>query len=129
VLPGETCSGAAPSATLENTHWKLVEAAGEAVVTPADRSEAYFRLDPMGNRVEGFSGCNRFSGTYKLEGRTLRFAQVAMTMMACSDTRNPEERFSRAINGAAAYKVSGNQLELLDAAGAALARFEARAPQ
>ena len=129
VMPGETCSGAAPSATLENTHWKLVEAAGEPVVTPADRAEAYFRLDPMGTRVEGFSGCNRFTGTYKVEGRTLRFEQVAMTMMACTDSRNPEQRFSRAINSAAAWKISGNRLELLDAAGAALARFEARAPQ
>ena len=129
VVPGETCSGAAPSATLENTHWKLIEAGGEPVVTPADRAEAYFRLDPMGNKVEGFSGCNRFSGTYKVEGRTLRFAQVAMTMMACTDSRNPEQSFSRAINGAAAWKITGNQLELLDASGVALARFEARAPQ
>jgi copper homeostasis protein (lipoprotein) len=128
VLPGETCSGAAPSATLENTHWKLVEAGGEPVVTPADRAEAYFRLDPMGNRVEGFAGCNRFSGSYEVEGRTVRFKQVATTMMACADNRNPEARFQQAINGAAAWKITGNQLELLDASGAVLARFEARPP-
>jgi heat shock protein HslJ len=52
-----------------------------------------------------------------------------MTMMACTDSRNPEQSFSRAINGAAAWKITGNQLELLDASGVALARFEARAPQ
>jgi heat shock protein HslJ len=129
IAPDDTCSGTAASATLENTHWKLVEAAGEPVVTPADRAEAFFRLDPLGNQVQGFSGCNQFGGGYKVEGRTLRFTQVRMTMMACTDTRNPEQAFTKAINTAATYKISGNQLELLDGSGAALARFEARAPQ
>ena len=128
VMPGETCAGTA-SATLENTHWKLVEAGGQPVVTPADRQEAYFRLDPLGNQLQGFSGCNQFGGGYKVEGRTLRFTQVSMTMMACVDTNNPEQRFTTAVNSVAAYKISGNRLELLDSAGATLARFEARAPQ
>jgi putative lipoprotein len=99
------------------------------VVTPADRREAYFRLDPLGNQVQGFSGCNQFGGSYKVEGRTLRFDKIRMTMMACTDQQNPEPSFTGAINGAAAYRISGNQLELLDASGTALARFEARAPQ
>lgn len=129
VMPGETCTGAAASATLENTHWRLVEAGGQAVVTPADRREAFFRLDPLGNQVQGFAGCNQFGGSYKVEGRTLRFDQVRMTMMACTDQNNPEQNFTRAINSAAGYKISGNNLELLDASGAVLARFEARAPQ
>ena len=129
VMPGENCSGAAASATLENTHWKLVEAGGQPVVTAADRKEAYFRLDPMGNQVQGFGGCNQFGGSYQVEGRTLKFSQVRMTMMACTDTNNPEQKFTAAINGAAAWKITGNQLDLLNASGALLARFEARAPQ
>ncbi len=129
VLPGETCAGDAASATLENTHWKLVEAGGEPVVTAADWAEAYFRLDPMGNRVQGFSGCNQFGGSYRVEGRTLRFSNVAMTMMACSDSRNPESRFSHALNGATSWKIAGRELELQDASGNVLARFEARTPQ
>jgi copper homeostasis protein (lipoprotein) len=129
VSPGETCAAEAASATLENTHWKLVEAGGQPVVTPADRKEAYFRLDPMGNQMQGFSGCNQFGGGYHVEGRKLRFDQVRMTMMACTDTNNPEQRFTSAINGAKAWKIAGKQLELLDEAGAVLARFEARPPQ
>jgi heat shock protein HslJ len=129
TMPGETCSGSTAAATLENTHWKLVEAGGQAVVTPADAREAYFRLDPLGNQVQGFSGCNQFGGAYKVEGRAVRFDKVRMTMMACTDANNPEQRFNNAINNSASYKISGNRLELLDASGAVLARFEARAPQ
>jgi heat shock protein HslJ len=83
----------------------------------------------MGNQVQGFSGCNQFGGGYAVEGRTVRFDKVRMTTMACADQNNPEQHFSHAINNAAAYKIAGNQLELLDASGAVLARFEARASQ
>ncbi len=127
--PGESCEGGATAATLENTHWRLMQADGEPVINAADGAEAYFRLDPMGNQVQGFSGCNRFGGRYKVEGRALRFADVAMTMMACEDSRNPELRFTRALNDAAVWKIVGRQLELYDSSGKLLATFEARSPE
>jgi heat shock protein HslJ len=94
VWPGEAC-GSPSSATLENTHWTLLRVLGEPVVTPADRAEAYMSFDPIGTRVTGFSGCNRFTGGYEREGENLRFKNVAMTMMACADSRNPRRNSSR----------------------------------
>lgn len=127
VLPGQTCEAQASAGpTLENTHWTLVQAAGEPVITPADRSEAFLRLDPMGTKVLGFSGCNQFAGGYRLDGHNLRFLDVAMTLMACEDSRNPEARFTQAIRGAAAWKIAGDQLELYDSSGKLLATFNAR---
>jgi heat shock protein HslJ len=128
VAPGQACETAS-SATLENTHWTLVRALGEPVVTPADRAEAYLMLDPIGTRVTGFSGCNRFAGGYVREGDHLRFEQVAMTMMACADERNPEARFVRVMNDAVHWKLVGQELELSDQAGRSLATFRARAGQ
>lgn len=124
--PGETCD-ASTSATLENTHWTLVQAMGEPVVTPADRREAYMTLDPIGTRVAGFGGCNGFSGVYQLDGDKLHFKDVAMTMMACTDSQNPEARFVRVFNEAAHWKVAGQELVLWDASGKPVATFRARA--
>jgi len=128
VLPGQTCEAPA-SATLENTHWTLVQAMGEPVITPADRAEAYMTLDPIGTKVVGFSGCNRFAGVYQLDGHKLHFKDVAMTMMACQDSRNPETRFVRVFNDAVHWKVVGQELELADSAGKPIATFKARIKQ
>jgi copper homeostasis protein (lipoprotein) len=125
VRPGEACESAA-SATLENTHWTLVRALGEPVDTPADRTEPHMSFDPIGTRVSGFSGCNRFNGGYERDGDHLTFKNVAMTMMACADSRNPEARFVQVMNGTTHWKIAGNELELLDPAGKSLATFRAR---
>ncbi|PWK20348.1 META domain-containing protein [Xanthomarina spongicola] len=41
--------------------------------------------------VSGFSGCNRFSGTYTLNGNTIKFGSLASTRMACMDSVNTIE--------------------------------------
>ena len=128
VWPGQACESPT-SATLENTHWTLLRVLGEPVVTPADRTEAYLTLDPIGTRVVGFSGCNRFAGGYERDAEHLRFKDVAMTMMACQDNRNPETKFVQVLNDAVHWKVAGNELELFDQAGKSVATFKARIKQ
>ena len=128
VWPGQACESPT-SATLENTHWTLLRVLGEPVVTPADRTEAYLTLDPIGTRVVGFSGCNRFAGGYERDAEHLRFKEVAMTMMACQDNRNPETKFVQVLNDAVHWKVAGNELELFDQAGKSVATFKARIKQ
>jgi copper homeostasis protein (lipoprotein) len=128
VRPGEAC-GSPLSATLENTHWTLVRVLGESVVTPADHAAAYMTLDPIGTRVTGFGGCNRFTGGYEREAEHLRFKNVAMTMMACADSRNPEAGFVQVMNETVRWKIAGDDLELFDQGGKPLATFKARAQQ
>ena len=41
--------------------------------------------------VSGFSGCNRFTGTYKLDGNAITFGPLASTRMACMDLVNTIE--------------------------------------
>jgi heat shock protein HslJ len=41
--------------------------------------------------VSGFSGCNRFSGTYTLDGNAITFGPLASTRMACMDSVNTIE--------------------------------------
>ncbi len=43
-------------------------------------------------RVAGTTGCNRFSGGYRVEGPNLSFGALAMTRMACLPPRDTVER-------------------------------------
>ncbi|WP_081956200.1 META domain-containing protein [Jejuia pallidilutea] len=43
-------------------------------------------------QVSGFSGCNRFFGSYRLEENSLTFNQLASTKMLCSENKNKTER-------------------------------------
>ena len=118
---------AVPGVSLENTHWHLVQVAGQPpAITPADRTEPYFILMSDGRQMQGFGGCNRMGGPYETDGSSLRFGAVHSTKMACTDPRNPEAGFMQALEATAGTRITDDKLELLDATGAALATFQAR---
>lgn len=110
---------------LENTYWKLILLGEQPVTAVANQLEAHFILHPADKRVSGSGGCNRFTGGYALEGDRLRFGRMAATMMACPAGMDTERAFLGALQQAARARVAQQQLELLDASGAVLARFEA----
>jgi putative lipoprotein len=79
------------------------------------------------NAVNGYSGCNTFRGSYEATDTSLRFKNMASTLMAClpagSDT---EKNFLSALNATATQRISGETLELRDQDGRIRARFESR---
>jgi putative lipoprotein len=110
---------------LENTYWKLTHL-GDAPVSVAERQrEAHFILHPADKRVSGSGGCNRFTGGYELAGDRLNFGRMAATMMACADTMDSEKAFLSALQQAARARIREQHLDLLDASGSVLARFQA----
>tara|TARA_R110002049_G_scaffold24361_1_gene86518 strand:+ start:1631 stop:2350 length:720 start_codon:yes stop_codon:yes gene_type:complete len=42
-------------------------------------------------QVSGFSGCNRFNGSYTLENNTLKFSELGTTRMFCTKDKNDVE--------------------------------------
>lgn len=50
-----------------------------------------------GGKVSGATGCNRFTGNYKIQGNILKFGPLAMTKRACVPNLNDQERFFTAI--------------------------------
>jgi heat shock protein HslJ len=120
---GATTPGAARS--LELNYWAAVEIAGEPV-TGADPMRGPHLMFQPGGRVAGSDGCNRVTGTYELKGDAITFGLVASTMMACPDIGTADRRFRDALQNASRWAIAGDSLELLDAAGRPLARFEAR---
>jgi putative lipoprotein len=118
----------APSSArpLETTYWKAVELAGKPAPQQQPIREAHLVFQAEG-RVSGSDGCNRIIGTYELKGEAITLGQMAGTHMACADTTDIEQEFRAALKGASRWKIAGDRLELIDAAGVTLAAFEARA--
>jgi heat shock protein HslJ len=66
-------------------------------------------------------------GQYALDGESLHFSKMATTRMACPEPLAAQESaFLKALETTAAWKISGNQLELKNGSGAVLARFEVK---
>lgn len=68
---------------LEDVRWAIAEVDGKSVVTSGD--VPYLLLTKSGYGLTGFSGCNQIFGKYVRDGNGLRFADVSMTKMACTE--------------------------------------------
>ena len=112
--------------SLENTYWKLVRLGDQPVVVDEQQREAHIVLQPDQKRVVGSGGCNNMGGSYVAEDGKLRFSQLIRTMMACPKGMEREQAFVSALEKVASWRIEGERLELLDAAGQSVALFESR---
>ena len=126
IWPGETCGARFATAPLENTYWKLTRLGDAPVTVASQQREPHFILTPESRRVGGSGGCNRLTGSYELHGDQLAFGQMAGTMMACPEGNDTEQSFLEMLRQVHKWKITGQHLELFDAAGNPVARFEAR---
>jgi copper homeostasis protein (lipoprotein) len=126
VWPGETCGARFGVAALEDTYWKLTRLGGRPVIVGERQREPHLILRSEIHRVSGSAGCNRLVGEYHVEGRRLSFEKMATTRMACAEGLETEEKFLAALEQVKTWKIVGEHLELYDAHGAFLARFETR---
>ncbi len=83
-------------------------------------------------RVQGFGGCNNFTGAYTQDGNSLSIGteggQLATTRKACPPAvMDQESRFMDALGRVSAYRIEQGLLHLLDAEGTPILRFWQRA--
>ncbi len=118
---------AKPDCGLVGTYWRAVEIDGNPVTPQPEQREPHFVLSAEGNRVQGSTGCNRLAGSFEQGADGFRFQQMVTTKMACPPPVNAlEQSFLRALNATTAARISGNSLELRDAAGQVRMRLQAR---
>ncbi len=114
-----------PDSSMVNTYWKLLTLKGETAPVPEKGREAHLILRTDGT-YNATVGCNQINGGYALTGSDLDIKPGPMTMMACLP---PYDRFERelveTLGAAAGFDISGESMELLDAAGDTLATFRA----
>jgi heat shock protein HslJ len=77
--------------------------------------------------VTGFSGCNRFRGSYRVDDEIVEFSTLGSTMMACSDEAMAIERdVLRRLSEVTAMVNNDGLLVCLDRTGAVLLEFAAQ---
>lgn len=106
--------------SLVGTEWRVLELNGK-IADPQVTSTLAF---DAGGAVNGNGGCNTFRGDVAIEGMTMKFGQLASTMMACEEAKSTQEAlFHAALSRTTSYSVRNGELTLLDAADKIVARL------
>jgi heat shock protein HslJ len=104
--------------------WNLSKLIDQELV-PGSSITAQFTTD---GKVGGSSGCNQYSGTYKISGDKIQISTpLASTMMACApELMDQETAYLKALGEAKTFSVVGDQLTLKDASDKNLLVFKAQ---
>lgn len=126
IEPGQSCPAPSSTAQLEGTYWKFMTLDGKPIESPKGARELHIGLNSRTQRILGFPGCNRMSGSYQLNGDKITFSQMAGTMMACEHGMEIEQQIHGMFARVVAWKIAGETLQFTDANGIAIATFESR---
>jgi len=118
--PSKEISTSRPMMTLDGTGWLLSELNNQAVL-PGTQPSLFFEKDSL----HGSDGCNQFSGSYTTDGKRITIGEdIASTMMACEEPiMQQASAYITALTQAATYRVTNQELILLDASGKTLVNF------
>jgi heat shock protein HslJ len=114
---------------LDGTTWLLVSYvnADGATVPALEGIRAAITFEDGG--AAGSAGCNRIGASYQVDGSTIKFGPFRMTMMACPEPQmKQEDAVTKALTGATAFEISGDQLLLKNAAGDVIVTLEKDVP-
>ena len=122
------CRTVAPaSASLENVTWRLVDLPGQTLPAAGARNALTVRFTE--GRVQGFSGCNQFVGSYAVKGDQMTLSPLAGTLMACPEpAMSLDNAFRAALAGTMRVAVRGDALTLTSANNSTVLRFQREAP-
>lgn len=114
AAPSDPASTPASTGTdsLNGTAWalsSLEDASGPVTIIEDARPTLAFE-DGTAN---GFAGCNRFGGTYTVDGGSLAFGELAGTSMGCApDLLSMEDDYLGSLQGIETFLVEGETLTL-----------------
>jgi copper homeostasis protein (lipoprotein) len=128
IRQGESCGTQSGQVALEGTFWKVTHLEGKPVTSAEGRRNLDLLFTSDQNRVSGFSGCNNFIGGYEVKGNQITLSRLAGTRKACPEGMDTETQFLNALEKTRRWKISGQELHLLDDQGESLAQLEAAGP-
>jgi heat shock protein HslJ len=111
---------------IENIQWTLTTLDGEAVHKLKENDQnIHFMLNPDGNRVSGFSGCNTFIGIYSIEnGNHINFSKMVSTKVACPVAAIDEAELLNVFEMADNFIINKGKLKLNTKKIKSLAEFQ-----
>ncbi|MEP5568189.1 MAG: YbaY family lipoprotein [Halioglobus sp.] len=98
--------------------WELATLEGGDAPLGAGGKKVDLALNAQDGTASGFSGCNRYQGSFSNEGSSthgtpLKFGPMASTMRACADGEDTERAYLALLGKVNAYRLKGSGLELL----------------
>jgi len=101
VIPPCGAKMSPPSSELRNTKWDLIrwnltpnangEVRGRQIPVGDNSNPIQLSFDTNGERVSGFTGCNRFTAILSEDSRGFTFEKITTTKMACNPQRTELE--------------------------------------
>jgi heat shock protein HslJ len=124
ILAACTSSSQGGVGDLTASSWNLSQLMDQPLV-PGSNITAQFTSD---GKVSGSSGCNRYSGSYKISGNNIVISSpLAATMMACEQAlMDQESAYLKALGEVQSFKIVGETLTLSDAKDKSLLVFKAQ---
>lgn len=115
-----SCGNTKDASAMQNDKQSMNDISGKyqiSTIGTNDVSEYNLTIEfnDSAKTVSGFSGCNRFSGSYNLNGNTITFSPLASTRMACMDAVNDvETNMLEALSNVNTASVDNQTLTLLN---------------
>jgi heat shock protein HslJ len=115
-----SCGNSKDLVAKENNQKVMEEISGTYVVssingTDYSLNKLTIQFEENSKTVSGFSGCNRFTGTYTLEEDSITFGPLASTRMACQEEKNNmEQEMITTLSGVNTFSIKGQELILLN---------------
>ncbi len=109
-------------AEMTETKWLLRTLEGEELELLPDTNVPFIEFDDEG-AFSGHAGCNRFFGSYTVDGQALKMSDVGSTRMMCPEMET-EQRFLQVLGNTDRFKLKRTLLYLF-AKDSILAVFEA----
>lgn len=102
------------AAGLAGSEWRPVQI-GEMV--PLESAGIFVKFEP-GGRLSGYSGCNRFFGTYEIADESIEIGPLGATRMACSEpVMALESTFLSVLQEVTGFNRNATRLTLMDEHG------------
>ncbi|QNP47574.1 YbaY family lipoprotein [Diaphorobacter aerolatus] len=133
-----TTATAAAGVAFSQTHWRLAsvgELPGIAVAAPEKgAAPAFIQFHPQRANLpagmergefSGSGGCNRFLGSYQVEGGALRLALNTTSIRLCLEGGKDEPAFLSALLEVRTFLQTGRELVMRDQEGKPILRFHA----
>jgi heat shock protein HslJ len=106
------CSSVNKTTELGESRWVATSLLGKTLTD----NEAAKKLPSINfgenGKLFGSTGCNNYTGFFKIKDNTISLSPGSMTKMMCSG--NVEQNFLNAIRQATKYRLDGDRLDLLN---------------
>jgi heat shock protein HslJ len=103
-------SGSAGGDPLDGTTWELMAYRKSRPIEGTTITAAF-----EDGQVRGSSGCNSYTGSYQVDGKTITMGEMAVTMMACMEpegTMDQETMFLGFLGDAQTFRLVDDQLQI-----------------